>query len=70
MNMKKYEDAMKRMADNPTEQELEGMTIFGLPAKKFTKRDLLCVILFLLKKEKKDMEEHHRQLDFITSLRR
>ncbi len=70
MNMKKCEETMKEMAGNPSEDEMKGLRVFGLPAVKFTKKVLLYAIFYLLKQQKDKSEEYKRGLDLMTSLRR
>lgn len=69
MNIKKAEDALFRLAGNPTERDLKGMTIYGLPTVKFTKKALLYGILHLLKEQNKLRERHSKDMDCLISIR-
>lgn len=70
MDMKQCEETMRRMVGNPTEEQMKGLRVFGLPATKFTKKVLLYGIFYLLKQQREKSEEHKRGLDLMTSLRR
>jgi len=68
MNMKKVEDALFRLASYPTEKDLKGMTTYGLPTIKLTKKALLYCILHLLKKQNETIERHRKDMDLLITI--
>ena len=49
---------------------IETTKLYGKKMLEYTKKELAALIIWLFEKHEKDTKEHHRQLRFITSLRK
>lgn len=50
--------------------EVDGVTLFGIPILKFTKKQLAAYIVYLHNQHIKSLEEKNRQIGNIINLRR
>ena len=62
-NLAKIKKAIMRMAENPTEEDIDGVTIYGVPAMSLTKKDL---IVFTIYQEKRFKESQERAIEDIS----
>ena len=62
---KRYHETAKRQA---TDEEAESCTIYGQRALDYTKRELVAMLIFMMKKRKEDSEFHSRGMKLMVDL--
>lgn len=66
MNNPKVSEWLQSQA---TDEQINSITILGLPAHEFSKEDILRAFFIVLKEKEELLIRHQKDLEFITSIR-
>jgi len=62
---KRYHELAKKQAAN---KEIESCTIYGQPALGYTKREIVAMLILMMKEREEDIEFHSRSLQLMVDL--